>query len=102
MPPMQSKYYPSKSTVRAPGHQSNGSGIDDNGWVIPLEPEETVFIEWRISHYRAMLKLRLTAEDRVNLIRMLADAEWKLAMRKLYLAKTAALVEEPGTPARPS
>jgi hypothetical protein len=67
-----------------------------------LEPEETIFIEWRISHYRAMLKLTLEAEARVNLIRMLVDAEWKLAMRKLYLTKTTRLAGdgEPDTRAR--
>jgi hypothetical protein len=89
IPAMQSNYYSRRSNHRASGNQSNGRGTDDNGWEIPLEPEETVFIEWRISHYRAMLKLKLAAQDRVNLIRMLADAEWKLAMRKLYSPKIA-------------
>jgi hypothetical protein len=101
VPPTQSNYISRKAAVR-PGHgQLNGIGVDDSAWEIPLEPEETIFIEWRISHYRAMLKLTLEAEVRVNLIRMLVDAEWKLATRKLYLSKTArsSADEKPGAPA---
>jgi hypothetical protein len=102
VPPTQSNYISGKSAVRSENGQLNGLGADDNAWVIPLEPEETIFIEWRISHYRAMLKLTLEAEARVNLIRMLVDAEWKLATRKLYLSKTArsSADDKPGAPAR--
>ena len=92
MPPMQSNYTSSKSTTRSGNGQTNNPETDENAWEIPLEPEETIFIEWRISHYRAMLKLTLAAQDRVNLTRMLADAERNLAMRKLYLAKVAAFI----------
>jgi hypothetical protein len=92
VPPTQFNYTSSKSAVRSGGGQLNSPGSDENAWIIPLEPEETIFIEWRISHYRAMLKLTLIAEDRVNLIRMLVDAEWKLAMRKLYFPKPAELI----------
>jgi len=89
---MQSNYIPSKSTARSANGQTNGPEAGDNTGEIPMEPEETIFIEWRISHYRAMLKLTLAAQDRVNLTRMLADAERTLAMRKLYLAKVEAFI----------
>jgi len=85
VPPMPSNYTSSKSAIRYGNGQSNAPEPADNGWKIPLEPEETIFIERRISHYGAMLKLTLEAEDRVKLMRMLVDAEWKLATRKLYL-----------------
>jgi hypothetical protein len=89
VPPMPSKYTSGRSAIRYGNGQSNTPKIDDNAWETPLEPEETIFIEWRVSHYRAMLKLTLAAGDRVNLIRMLVDAEWKLEVRKLYLPKAA-------------
>jgi hypothetical protein len=89
VPPMPSKYTSTKSAIRYGNGQSNTPETNDNGWEIPLESEETIFIERRISHYGAMLKLTLEAEDRVKLIRMLVDAEWKLATRKLYLPKAA-------------
>ena len=40
--------------------------------------EEPIFIEHRISHYGAMLKLDLNSEDRALLDRLLARAERKL------------------------
>jgi len=92
VPPMQSNYTSSKSIARSGNGQTNGPETTGNAWEIPLEPEETIFIEWRISHYRAMLKLTLAAQDRVNLTRMLADAERNLVMRKLYLAKVEAFI----------
>jgi hypothetical protein len=90
--PMQSNYTSGKSTPRSGNLQTNGPETDGNAWDIPLEHEETIFMEWRISHYRAMLKLTLAAQDRVNLNRMLADTERHLAMRKLYLAKVEAFI----------
>jgi hypothetical protein len=90
--PTQSNYTSRKSAVRSRDDQLIGPGTDDNAWEIPLEPEETVFIEWRISHYRAMLKLTLGAEDQLNLILMLVYAERKLTMRKLYLPEAAELI----------
>jgi len=92
VPPTQSNYTSRKYAVRSGNDQLNGPGTYDNAWKIPLEPEETVFIEWRISHYRAMLKLTLGAEDQLNLILMLIDAERKLAMRKLHLPEAAELI----------
>jgi hypothetical protein len=37
--------------------------------------EEDIFIELRISHYRAMLELKLCAVDRTNITRLLTESE---------------------------
>jgi hypothetical protein len=44
--------------------------------------EEAIFIERRISHYGAMLKLSLGAEDRATLAQLLEDAKRKLQLTK--------------------
>jgi hypothetical protein len=60
----------------APSMQHSGSAAHaqtrqqylhgDNAWEIPLQSEETIFLEWRISHYHAMLKLGLACGGRVQ------------------------------------
>ena len=45
--------------------------------------EETIFIERRILHYGAMLKLTLADEDRATLTRLLTEAEQKLMNAKV-------------------
>src|ERR1022692_3068082 len=42
--------------------------------------EEPIFIRRRISHYGAMSKLDLDDEDRVTIVRLLAEAEKKLEL----------------------
>jgi chemotaxis response regulator CheB len=45
--------------------------------------EDSFFIERRISHYGAMLKLSLDEEDRANLTRLLVEAEQNLMKAKV-------------------
>jgi hypothetical protein len=89
---------PLKGPLRKASLLARGRGVtnrpstQDNGWEIPLDSEDTFFIERRISHYGALLKLTLTSGDRVAVTRLLSTAQKKLAMTLAALVKPEVLM----------